>query len=278
MHFVSWHAQAADIQMLPPTDYGTPTACSGANQVLLYSADASPGHSGINCLTGLNVTPGTGDLNVANRIFSGNQMTGGNGGMWVGPGQFFGSEGSTGLGLYNGGSWRFSVLNNGWITFGDNGGGQIANWASSEGYNYATFGSGGQQQLILRSDLNAFFFPWTSPGNLYVNGNVNIDNGSVCLKGSCITSWHSLRVDEIVDTTAQSVPSNNWTQSNTVTTERPHDFCILSASQHDGHDSNCEIGSQPNGHWTLQADSGSPGAGVWGTTNCQMTCFNFPGQ
>ncbi|MDE1901684.1 MAG: hypothetical protein KGI37_08585 [Alphaproteobacteria bacterium] len=84
---------------------------------------------------------------------------------------------------------------------------------------------------------------------------------------SCI----GLQVTEGISATASGV---GGAHSQRVSTSRPHAFCMLGAVQHDGHDSNCEIGGFPGGIWTLEADNGIAGT-TSGTTNCAATCFDF---
>ena len=92
----------------------------------------------------------------------------------------------------------------------------------------------------------------------------------------CTTSTTaSIGLNETIAISAQSTRGNNYYQSNTAWTARTHDFCVISASQHDGRDSNCEMGGSVGGLWWVKADSGIADYEQDGTTNCQMTCYNF---
>ena len=61
-------------------------------------------------------------------------------------------------------------------------------------------------------------------------------------------------------------------------TVKSHMSCVLTSVQFDGRDGGCSMGESPGGTWWVEADNGagaSPPALSYGTTNCQMTCYDF---
>ncbi len=117
-------------------------------------------------------------------------------------------------------------------------------------------------------------------GTVTPAGNVDIENttsnAKLCLNGGCVTSL-TPKVDEVIAVTAIADSSNNYQQSSKAASARAHDFCVMTADQHGGLNSNCELYPTDNkpGSWTLQSDVGIAGSGQSGQTNCQMMCFNF---
>jgi hypothetical protein len=111
-------------------------------------------------------------------------------------------------------------------------------------------------------------------------GDLDVENSdktaTVCLNGGCVKSLHPV-LDEVVAVTAIADSNNNYQQSKTANTIRTHDFCIMTADQHNGLDSNCQLYPTDGnpGFWTLGADVGIAGSHQSGQTNCQMMCFNF---
>jgi hypothetical protein len=250
-------AVVTDMQMLPPTDFGATSICgTGANQLLVFSGDVVTGHSSINCLSKLFSDPSTG------QIISGDQANGGTGGMWVGPNQFMGSNGSASLGFFNG-SWQFTV---------DSGGNTTTNGSATVNGNATVNGT------ISLPNATASVGGGCSPnGELGNDGSGKVLN---CIGGSWKTLGSHASASENINCNGGGGSNNcpgfkdqngNWVFSQS--TSSIHDLCVMQniAGWAGGYrNGSCDITGAPGGIWTVTI-AAMPGNQV----SCTMQCYDF---
>lgn len=89
-----------------------------------------------------------------------------------------------------------------------------------------------------------------------------------CVNG--IWTGNSVKMTEYVSVSADTAGPTDSTKYSA----SPHQFCSLTFSAHDGHDSNCLVLHQAGNFWSVTASTSAYLWGEDGTTNCGMTCIN----